>query len=235
MQALAPPQMMEIEAVGAIASLWVKRSIAPHSAASGQGPRSSASFIEASSHLAADVLEHAQVPGLRHRGLHRNALGLQEGVEAHHAEADRALAHGASIGRARHVVRRAVDEVVSTLSRKRITSSMKVLSLLHSSQVSRLSEDRQHTAVRSLPWWSTAGRQGDFRTQIGGRDLQTQGLLMVRHVAVHGIDEQQVGLAGLQAGLENLLPQRARVNALDLAVILGAAQGELGRRRAPPA
>src|SRR5437868_1586631 len=36
----------------------------------------------------------------------------------------------------------------STLSRKRITSSTKRLSPFHSSQVSRLSDDRQHTAVQ---------------------------------------------------------------------------------------
>ena len=50
MPALVPPQMIEIEAVGAIASLWEKRSITPRSAASGQGPRSSASARLAASH-----------------------------------------------------------------------------------------------------------------------------------------------------------------------------------------
>src|SRR5690606_15553823 len=48
MQALVPPQMIEIEAVGAIAILHEKRSIAPISSASGHGPRSFASTIEAS-------------------------------------------------------------------------------------------------------------------------------------------------------------------------------------------
>ena len=41
--------MMEIDAVGAIDILWLKRSIMPYSAASGQGPRSSASTREATS------------------------------------------------------------------------------------------------------------------------------------------------------------------------------------------
>src|SRR3546814_3206828 len=45
----APPQMIEIEAVGAIAILLEKRSMMPNSSASGQGPRSSASFLEAAS------------------------------------------------------------------------------------------------------------------------------------------------------------------------------------------
>src|SRR5688500_15491456 len=52
MQALVPPQMMLIEAVGAIAILQEKRSIAPISSASGQAPRSSARTIEASLALA---------------------------------------------------------------------------------------------------------------------------------------------------------------------------------------
>ena len=47
MHALVPPQMMEIDAVGAIAILQLKRSITPTSAASGQGPRSAARVIDA--------------------------------------------------------------------------------------------------------------------------------------------------------------------------------------------
>src|SRR5215471_19202693 len=49
MQALVPPQMMLIEAVGAIDSLWLNRAIMPRSAASGQGPRSCASATDAAS------------------------------------------------------------------------------------------------------------------------------------------------------------------------------------------
>src|SRR6476661_1179596 len=47
MQALVPPAMIEIDAVGAIAILQLKRSITPMSAASGHGPRSFASIIDA--------------------------------------------------------------------------------------------------------------------------------------------------------------------------------------------
>ena len=39
----------------------------------------------------------------------------------------------------------------STLSSMRITSSMKRGSALHCSQVSKLTDDRQHTAVRARP------------------------------------------------------------------------------------
>jgi hypothetical protein len=49
MQALVPPQMMLIEAVGAIESLWLKRAMIPRSRASGQGPRSLASATDAAS------------------------------------------------------------------------------------------------------------------------------------------------------------------------------------------
>ena len=49
MPADVPPQMIEIEAVGAIASLCEKRAITLFSAASGQAPRSCASFTEAAS------------------------------------------------------------------------------------------------------------------------------------------------------------------------------------------
>src|SRR6187455_1642933 len=47
MQAEVPPQMIEMDAVGAIAILQLNRSITPMSAASGPGPRSLASIIEA--------------------------------------------------------------------------------------------------------------------------------------------------------------------------------------------
>ena len=49
MPADVPPHMIEIEAVGATAILWLKRAIIPASAASSQGPRSFASLTEAAS------------------------------------------------------------------------------------------------------------------------------------------------------------------------------------------
>ena len=56
MQADVPPQMIEIDAVGAIAILHEKRCITPMSAASGHAPRSCARRSEASSALAAMCL-----------------------------------------------------------------------------------------------------------------------------------------------------------------------------------
>ena len=70
----APPQMIEIEAVGAIASLLEKRSSMPKSAASGQAPRSSASALRGLVALAADVLEHLLVPHLGHHRFERDVV-----------------------------------------------------------------------------------------------------------------------------------------------------------------
>ena len=47
----APPQIIEIDAVGAIAVLLENLSLKPYSSASGQAPLSSASFFDASSHF----------------------------------------------------------------------------------------------------------------------------------------------------------------------------------------
>src|SRR5207253_11167935 len=57
MHAEVPPVMIEIDAVGAIAILHEKRSITPMSAASGHGPRSLASIIDASSTCARTCLK----------------------------------------------------------------------------------------------------------------------------------------------------------------------------------
>src|SRR3569623_123090 len=62
MPAEVPPQMIEIEAVGAMASLWENRSMTPRSAASGQGPRSAASVREAWSHWRRRVLKRRMFP-----------------------------------------------------------------------------------------------------------------------------------------------------------------------------
>ena len=43
----APPQIIEIDAVGAIAVLFENLSLIPYSAASGQGPLSPANFFDA--------------------------------------------------------------------------------------------------------------------------------------------------------------------------------------------
>ena len=57
------------------------------------------------------MLEHFLVPDFRHHGFERNHFALQVAVEAHDAEADRALTHR-RIGSAAHRFRRGLDEVL---------------------------------------------------------------------------------------------------------------------------
>ena len=110
MQALVPPAMIEIDAVGAIAILQLKRSITPMSAASGHGPRSLASIIDAWSTCARMCLKILRFQLFAIAPSNGRFARLEEGVEAHHAEADRALALGAILG-ARHLVGSAGDVV----------------------------------------------------------------------------------------------------------------------------
>ena len=104
-QALVPPQMMLIEAVGAIASLW--REPRHHAALGGIG--TGAALLRQRHRggvgIAPDLAEHLEVPGLRQRAFERDALRLQERMKAHDAEPDRALAQG-GVARPLHAVRR---------------------------------------------------------------------------------------------------------------------------------
>ena len=100
MQALVPPQMMLIEAVGAIAILCEKRAMMPRSSASGQAPRSSASATEAASasrRILRNIFMFHDFAIALSNGM---PLRLQERVEAHDAEADRALAQRRVVARA---------------------------------------------------------------------------------------------------------------------------------------
>ena len=198
--------MMEIDAVGAIAILFEKRSLKPYSAASGQAPRSSASRRLAASACSrmwrniflfqtlATTLSNGTFcacrkewkpitprPTLRSRMALYFALAIESGAVSMNS--------------------------CSTLSRKRITSGMKRGSSFHSNQVSRLSEERQHTAVRSRPCWSRAGRQGDLGAQVGGLHLQPRQLLVLGLRPVHVVGEDEVGLAGLDPRGEDADPQ----------------------------
>uniref|UniRef100_UPI0030DBFAC2 hypothetical protein n=1 Tax=Pseudomonas sp. RA_35y_Pfl2_P32 TaxID=3088705 RepID=UPI0030DBFAC2 len=105
--------MMLIDAVGAIAILHEKRSITPMSGV-GAGPALGRQMHRGFVDLRLDVLEHAQVPRLRHRALERQPSRLEEGVEAHHAEPDRTLAHR-RIGRTLHARLGTVDEVLQDI------------------------------------------------------------------------------------------------------------------------
>ena len=220
--------MIEIDAVGAIAILQLKRSITPMSAASGQGPRSLASISEASSTWARICLKIFMFHDLAIAPSNGSAARLQEGVEAHHAEADAALALGADTGRAPSRRARGRYSRCSTLSRKRITSSMNILSPFHSSQVSRLRLERQQTAVRSAPRWSVPVGSVISRAQVRGGDLEAEVAVMLGHRPVHLVDEDDVGLAGREPGLDQLLEQRAGVDRAALRAVLRALQHPFG-------
>src|SRR3546814_18372205 len=69
-----------------------------------------------SSDVCSSDLEDAQVRRFRHRPLEGQAARLEEAVEAHDAEADRAFAAGAVFG-ARHFGRGAVDIVLEDIVR----------------------------------------------------------------------------------------------------------------------
>src|SRR3546814_978624 len=66
------------------------------------------------------MLEDAQVRRFRHRALERQAARLEEAVEAHDAEADRAFAAGAVFG-ARHFGRRSEEHTSELQSLMRIS------------------------------------------------------------------------------------------------------------------
>src|SRR4029079_10619192 len=88
--ALVPPAMIEIDAVGAIAILQLKRSITPMSAASGQGPRSCASIIDAWSTWLRTCLHILMLPLFAIAPSNDRPRFCRK-LEAHHAKADRTL------------------------------------------------------------------------------------------------------------------------------------------------
>ena len=221
--------MMLIEAVGAIAILWLKRAFMPLSAASGQAPRSSARMIRRRIGFAADLLEDAQIPGLGHRAFQRNVLGLQEGVEAHHAQARPSVRAGAEY-LARSMLSGAVSmKLVSTLSSIRSTSSTKPSA--SRPLVPGLDIERGQAAHRGafLAVMVGAGGQGDLAAQIGGVDLQAQLALMLGQRPVHRVDVEDIGLAGLQPGFQDALPQLAGIDLAQHLAGLGALAGRTAR------
>ena len=162
-------------------------------------------------HLRADMLEHAQVPRLGHRALKGDAAGLEEAVEAHHAQAHRALATG-RIGGALHARLVPLDIVLQDVVEEAhhiLDELLVVLPLVPGFQVERR-QAADGGAVFAL--MVDAGRQGDFRTQVRRRHLQPQLAVVLGHVLVHMVGEHDVRLAGRQTGLDQLLEQRAGVD-----------------------
>src|SRR5436190_13419718 len=72
-----------------------------------------------------------------------------------------------------------------------------------------------------------AGRQSDLAAQVGSRYLEAQVAVMLGHRAVHLVDEDDVRLAGGEAGLDQFLEQAAGIDLAALRLVLGAAQDEL--------
>ncbi len=158
-----------------------------------------------------DVAEDAQVPRLAERALERDAHALEEAVEAHDAEPDRALAHGAVLGPG-HGVRRPVDEVLQDI----VEEAHDVLdeALLGAPFLPGLAVDRGQAAHGRalLAQMVGAGRQRDLAAQVGGGDLQAELALVRRHGPVDGVDEDDIGLAGGDPRLDDALEEGAGVD-----------------------
>ncbi len=148
-------------------------------------------------------------------------------MEAHHPHADRTLAPGAVFG-ARHFGRRAVDIVLQHVVEEAhdvLDEGPVVVPLVPGLQVERGQAAHRRAVVAEM---IDPGRQGDFRAQVRGRDLEPELAVMLRHHPVHCVGEDDIGLAGGQPRLDQLLEQRARIDRGAHRIILGAAQVELG-------
>ena len=177
--------------------------------------------------LRADMLEDAQVRRFRHRALEGQAARLEEAVEAHHAKADRAFAAGAVFG-ARHFGRGAVDIVLQDIvehAHHVFDEALVAVPLVPGFEVERREAADRGAIIAEMV---AAGGQRDFRAEVRGGDLEAQIAVMLGHHAVHLVDEDDVGLTRREARFDELLEQRARVDAAADALVLGAAQVELG-------
>ena len=173
--------------------------------------------------LTADVFEHAQVPRLGHRAFHRQAARLEEAVEAHDAQPNRTLALGGIAG-AGHLIRRALDIVGQHIVEEAhhvLDEALVAVPLVPGFEVER----RQAADRGAIVTQMVAARgQRDFRAEVGGRNLQPQIAVMLGHRRVHMVAEHDVRLAGGEAGFDQLLEQRARIDLTAFRAVLGAAQ-----------
>ncbi len=116
-------------------------------------------------HALLDMGEYLAVPDLRHDRFQRHALGLQEGMKAHNAEADAALARR-GVFRPFHFVRRAVDEILQHI----VEEQHHVLdkAVLPFPFVIFFKVERGQAADRRplLAEMINARRQGDFRAEV---------------------------------------------------------------------
>ena len=237
MQALVPPQMMLIDAVGAIAILQLEALHHAHVGGVGARPALVREQHRGFVGLGVDVAGTSCM-------FHAFAIALSNGDAASPAGTRGSPSRPSPTERSRAAeylaraisARRALDDSrCSTLSRKRITSSMKRLSLVP--LVPGLEVERGQAAHRGAVVAEVvlAGRQRDLRAQVRGRDLEPEFAVMdLGIVAVHRVGEHDVGLAGRQPGLDQLLEQRARIDRRRAREpSLGLFSSNARRRRAP--
>ena len=129
--------------------------------------------------LAADVLEHPLVPHLRDHALERHVLrsagrsGTPSRRARPNARASPRISPAPCPSGARSM------KSCSTLSRKRMTSSMNSGWSFHSNQVSRFSDGQAAHRGALLAVLVDAGRQRDLAAQIGGLHLQPGQLVVL--------------------------------------------------------
>src|SRR3546814_2706686 len=72
-----------------------------------------------------------------------------------------------------------------------------------------------------------AGRQGDLAAEVGHLDGEAGQLVVLRNLPVHVVAEDDVGLAGLDAGGQDAHPEVAGTHLADDGVVLGAGEAPL--------
>ena len=158
--------------------------------------------------LLADLLEDLHVPDLRHDALKRDAALLQEGVETHDAQADRALAHG-GIARASHGIGGLGNEVGQDVVEEAhdvLDEALLLFPLLIGFQVEG-GKAADRGAVDAM--MVDAGRQRDLAAEVRHLDAQTRQLVVFRDLPVHVVAIEDVGLAGLNARRQDTDPKTA--------------------------
>jgi hypothetical protein len=139
-------------------------------------------------------------------------------------EANRALAHR-RVGRAREVRTGGVDEALQDVVEEahHVLDEGRMLVPFEIGLEIERGEAAHGGALLAV--MVDAGRQGDLAAQVGGLDLQAGELVLLGPRVVHVIDEDQVGLAGLDARRQDADPQMARRDLAQHRAVLGRGEG----------
>ena len=169
------------------------------------------------------MAEDVAVPRLGGGRFDRHVLALQEGVEAHHPEPDRALAFG-RVARPLHAVGRLLDEVLEHVVEEahHVLDEQRVVAPFGEGLEVKRGQAAHRRAVLAV--MVGAGWQRDLAAQIRHADLEPGELVMLGRGAVHVVDEDKIGLAGLDPAGQQADPQRARLDAAHHRLGLGADQ-----------